>query len=90
MPHEDFHKYDPKAGLHRKILNSLRWFNIVVNGAELTGKLMETIGAASNDVIVSCPRPELLPKNFMRSWELHVDFGLTRNLCFEMTTLKQG
>ena len=59
MPHEDFYKYDPKAGLHRKILNSLRWFNIVVNGAELTGKLMETIGAASNDVfiqlIVSCP-----------------------------------
>ena len=66
LSHEDFSKDDPKAGLHRKILNSLRWLNFVVNGTELTEKLMEIIDAASDDVlievIVSCP--EIIPDEF--------------------------
>ena len=47
-------------------MNSLRWLNFVVNGAELTNKLMEIIDAASDDVlvevIVSCP--EIIPDEF--------------------------
>ena len=50
----------------RNFCFSLRWLNFVVNGAELTDKLMEIIDAASDDVlievIVSCP--EIVPDEF--------------------------
>ena len=52
LSHEDFHKSDPKAGLHRKILNSLRWLNFIVDGEQLTSKLMELLDGASDDVLI--------------------------------------
>ena len=52
LSHEDFHKDDPKAGLHRKILNSLRWLNLIVDGEQLTNKLMELLDGASDDVLI--------------------------------------
>ena len=52
LSHEDFHKDDPKAGLHRKILNSLRWLNFIVDGEQLTTKLMELLDGASDDVLI--------------------------------------